>query len=100
MKKVLWVAALAGSQMPPGVKLLAMTAGKTSAWDLLKQLPAGIDLVHFMAPPEAGIFEGLPCAGLLRAARLRQSILQKAFTGELTGDATYLRDPQAQHVGS
>lgn len=44
--------------------------------------------------------EAVVSANLQRAARLRQSILQKAFTGELTGDATYLRDPQAQHVGS
>lgn len=44
--------------------------------------------------------EAVVSASLQRANRLRQSILQKAFTGELTGDATCLRDSQAQRVGS
>ena len=44
--------------------------------------------------------EAVVSANLQRAARLRQSILQKAFTGELTGDATCLRDSQAQQVGN
>jgi type I restriction enzyme, S subunit len=39
--------------------------------------------------------EAVVSANLQRAARLRQSILQKAFTGELTGDGTCLRDPKA-----
>ncbi len=39
--------------------------------------------------------EAVVSANLQRAARLRQSILQKAFTGELTGDGTCLRDSQA-----
>jgi type I restriction enzyme S subunit len=44
--------------------------------------------------------EAVVSANLQRANRLRQSILQKAFTGELTGDGTCLRDSQAQQVGS
>ena len=39
--------------------------------------------------------EAVVSANLQRANRLRQSILQKAFTGELTGDGTCLRDSQA-----
>jgi type I restriction enzyme S subunit len=39
--------------------------------------------------------EAVVSANLQRAARLRQSILQKAFTGELTADGTCLRDSQA-----
>jgi len=39
--------------------------------------------------------EAVVSASLQRANRLRQSILQKAFTGELTGDGTCLRDSQA-----
>jgi type I restriction enzyme S subunit len=39
--------------------------------------------------------EAVVAANLQRANRLRQSILQKAFTGELTGDGTCLRDSQA-----
>jgi glycosyltransferase involved in cell wall biosynthesis len=60
-----FVAALAGSRLPSGVQLISVPADRTSAWDLLPLLPPGIDVVHFMAPPETGVFEKLPCAGLL-----------------------------------
>ncbi len=60
-----WVAAREGSTLPPGVKLIAMQEGKSSAVDLLPKLPTGVDVVHFMAPPEAEALPGLPCAVLL-----------------------------------
>ncbi len=60
-----WVAALPGSRLPEGARLLEIQPGASSAFDLLKVLPPGVDVVHFMAPPEAGALERLPCAGLL-----------------------------------
>lgn len=60
-----WVAAHRGSQLPRGVKLIPMESDRSSAWDLLPLLPEGVELVHFMAPPEAGVLEKLPCPGLL-----------------------------------
>lgn len=59
------VAALRGSRLPVGIRLIEMDPGVTSAEALLKVLPEGLDAVHFMAPPEAGAWERLPCAGLL-----------------------------------
>lgn len=60
-----WVGALEGSQLPPGARLLAFSREQSSAWELLKRLPAGVDVVHWMAPPEEGVCEKLPCASLL-----------------------------------
>jgi glycosyltransferase involved in cell wall biosynthesis len=42
-----------------------MHPGATSAADLLRIIPPGVELVHFMAPPEAEALTRLPCAGLL-----------------------------------
>lgn len=59
------VAALEGSQLPQGARLIPMSEGNTSAWDLLPQIPQGTQIVHFMAPPEPGVLEKLPCPGVL-----------------------------------
>lgn len=59
-----WVAALAGSRLPPGIGLIEMPSD-AKASDLKGRLPRGIDVVHWMAPPEAGASEDLPCASLL-----------------------------------
>lgn len=59
-----WVAALEGSLLPPGARLLAMPAN-AKATDLKFHLPVGIDVVHWMAPPEANAAEELPCTSLL-----------------------------------
>jgi len=60
-----YVAALGGSRLPAGVHLIEMQAGQISAMDLLGKLPSSVDVVHFMAPPEKGVIEKLPCASLL-----------------------------------
>jgi len=60
-----YVAALRGSRLPSGVRLIEMSPGRVSAHDLLPCLPPGVDVVHFMAPPEAGAMQALPCASLL-----------------------------------
>lgn len=59
------VGALAGSRMPEGVKLLAFEPDAVSAHELLRRLPPGTDVVHFQAPPEAGVLDSLPCGGVL-----------------------------------
>ena len=52
------VAALEGSLLPEGVALLPVERERSSALDLLaNRLPTGIELVHFMAPPEPGVIE-------------------------------------------
>lgn len=60
-----WVGAYPGSRLPAGAKLLEVVPERSSALDLLEILPKGLDVVHFMAPPEAGAIERLPCATLL-----------------------------------
>lgn len=60
-----WVGALGGSDLPQGVQLLPFVPGRTSASELLRRLPPGIDVVHWMAPPEEGVWAKLPCAGVL-----------------------------------
>jgi len=60
-----WVAAKKGSQLPDSLRLLPMLDSELGAMDLLKKLPSGLDVIHFMAPPEEGIWEKLPCAGIL-----------------------------------
>ncbi|MBC7690132.1 MAG: glycosyltransferase [Methylotenera sp.] len=60
-----WVAAYPGSRLPAGVTLLEMAPDDSSAFALLKRLPAGTDVVHFMAPPEPGSLASLPSAHLL-----------------------------------
>lgn len=60
-----WIAALEGSQLPDGARLISVSKSACSAADLVSLLPSGVDLVHFMAPPlehEWGMF---PCAGVL-----------------------------------
>ena len=59
------VAALAGSQLPPGVRLLPVAQEQVSDRDLLPRLPGGLDVIHFMAPPAADTWARLPCPGLL-----------------------------------
>lgn len=60
-----WVGALEGSQLPPGARLIPIAPGQASAWELLKRIPPGMDVVHWMAPPEDGVWEKLPCASVL-----------------------------------
>ena len=60
-----WVGALAGSKLPKGVRLIEINAKDRSAISFLKLLPPGVDVVHFMAPPENEVWGRLPCAGLL-----------------------------------
>ncbi|MGK5083747.1 glycosyltransferase [Bdellovibrionota bacterium FG-1] len=55
-----WVAALEGSVLPRGAHLLPMRPQQTSVHDLIRVLPAGIEVIHFMAPPEAGALNELP----------------------------------------
>ncbi len=57
------VAALEGSRLPRGVALLPIPAADRSAASLVACLPAGIEIVHFQAPPEADYFRvGAPPA--------------------------------------
>ena len=60
-----WVGALQGSRLPAGVRLLPFTVDKSAAWDLARACPPGMDVVHWMAPPEKGVSEKLPCPALL-----------------------------------
>lgn len=60
-----WIAAREGSRLPPGIGLLPVPPGEHSALKLAPRLPAGVDVVHFMAPPETGAAQMLPCASLL-----------------------------------
>ena len=60
-----WVAASAGSALPDGVQLIGMEKEKNSLLDLLSRLPDGLDVIHFMAPPEEKILNHLPCPSLL-----------------------------------
>lgn len=59
------VAALEGSRLPAGTRLIPMQHGRVSALDLAGRLPSGVDVVHFHAPPEEGALERLPCAGIV-----------------------------------
>jgi len=47
------IAALSGSTLPPGIQLLPIDPNHKSDEVLLERLPAGTDIVHFMAPPSA-----------------------------------------------
>lgn len=60
-----YVCALTGSRLPKGAQLIEMSSKDRSAEMLLEKMPAGIDVVHFMAPPEAGVMERLPCGSLI-----------------------------------
>lgn len=59
------VAALEGSRLPAGARLLPITAENRSAAELPARLPPGVEVVHFMAPPESETWEKLPCAGVV-----------------------------------
>jgi glycosyltransferase involved in cell wall biosynthesis len=60
-----FVAALEGSRLPPGVHLISIGSHELSAIQFLKKIPKGVDVVHFMAPPEPSVWDQLPCAGIL-----------------------------------
>lgn len=60
-----WVGAQEGSVLPKEVRLLPIPKGQESALDLGRKLPPGTDLVHFMAPPEAGFEKTLGCPFVL-----------------------------------
>lgn len=59
------LATIPESRLPNGVKKLEIDPNNRSAEVLLGQLPRGTEVVHFMAPPEAGVMEALPCPSLL-----------------------------------
>lgn len=59
------VAALEGSQLPKGVELVPISSEQRSAAEFVKHAPRGLDVIHFMAPPEKDAWENLPCAGLV-----------------------------------
>jgi glycosyltransferase involved in cell wall biosynthesis len=50
------VAALEGSELPAGVRLVPMAKDRRSALDLIPNIPAGTEVVHFHAPPENAFF--------------------------------------------
>lgn len=60
-----FVAALAGSELPKGARLIDMRSEASTALDLLSRLPPGVELVHFMAPPLPEAWQRLPCPGVL-----------------------------------
>ncbi len=52
-----WVGALEGSMLSPGVELIPISSDHRSAGDLVRKLPPGVDIVHFQAPPEEEFFK-------------------------------------------
>jgi glycosyltransferase involved in cell wall biosynthesis len=50
------VAALEGSELPAGVRLIPIAENQRSALDLIPLIPPGTELVHFHAPPEPEFF--------------------------------------------
>ncbi len=60
-----WVGALRGSRVPRGAHLLEFDESACSAWEMIQALPRGMEIVHFMAPPESGSLERLPCPAIL-----------------------------------
>lgn len=59
------VGAIEGSELPRGVRLIPVSGGDRSAVSFLKKIPAGTDVIHFMAPPENEVWMKLPCTGIL-----------------------------------
>lgn len=59
-----WVAALEGSKLPPGIQLIPIAPNEKSAEGLLARLPPGVDVVHFQAPPETAFLEKAAVASL------------------------------------
>jgi glycosyltransferase involved in cell wall biosynthesis len=59
------VAAHEGSLLPAGVRLIGMDPRHPSALELPARLPKGVDVVHFMAPPEAEVWARLTCPGVV-----------------------------------
>src|SRR3954449_2896069 len=59
------VAALRGSSLPDGARLIEIDPRAASAMDLLLRLPRGVDIVHFMAPPEKEAIRRIPAPWLL-----------------------------------
>lgn len=59
-----WIGALQGSSVPRGAHLLEISPDRRSALDVLRLLPKGIEVVHFMAPPETGAIEALAQRGI------------------------------------
>lgn len=96
-------------QSPGGRQFVEIVASSTSGLftlsvnkvgNLMIPLPPLAEQTRIVAEVERRLsvvdeLETVVSANLQRANRLRQSILQKAFTGELTGDGTCLRDTQA-----
>jgi len=57
------IAALEGSSLPRGVDFLPISPADRSAGSLALKTPAGTEIVHFQAPPEADYFrKGVPPA--------------------------------------
>lgn len=60
-----YVAALAGSRLPPGCHLIEVEKKPYSAIKLAALFPQGLDVVHFMAPLPEVIWDQLPVPALL-----------------------------------
>jgi len=56
---------LEGSRVPDGAEMLEFAPSEVSAEVLVSRLPAGIEMVHFMAPPESGVMNQLSCNSIL-----------------------------------
>ncbi len=52
-----WIGALEGSHLPEGVRLWPIRPDQRSAGALAENLPPGLDLIHFQAPPELDFFQ-------------------------------------------
>lgn len=59
------IAAHQGSELPPGVRLLPMNPNESGECSLLGRIPAGTDVIHFMAPVSEDYLGELPCPGLV-----------------------------------
>ena len=60
-----FVACLAGSQLPKGCQILEVEKKFYSAEELLKILPKSLDVIHFMAPLSEKVWQKLPYPSLL-----------------------------------
>lgn len=63
-----WVAAFPQSRLPDGVRLFPVSPERSSPREVMNEFPPGLDLVHFMAPPEESVwseFAENECAAIL-----------------------------------
>src|SRR4051812_45423503 len=60
-----WVGAYPGSRLPDGVRLLEISPEKSSPAEMIKKIPAGTDMIHFMAPPGQATLDRLEVPSVL-----------------------------------